>query len=120
MEITDRAGAEKSQHRSITAARLSGDGGLRGRVDTKFSAPQVPVETAARRTDREQWCRRVLDALPAAIYTTDTAGRITYYNQAAADLPARVVRGQPARCGVATMSRPLLSGEAWLEPLLGD
>ena len=73
MEITDRAGAEKSQHRSITAARLSGDSELRGRVDKKFSAPQA--ETAARRTAREQWCRRVLDALPAAIYTTDTAGR---------------------------------------------
>jgi PAS domain S-box-containing protein len=87
MEITDRAGAEKSQHRSITAARLSGDSELRGRDDKKFSAPQA--ETAARRTAREQWCRRVLDALPAAIYTTDTAGRITYYNQAAADLAGR-------------------------------
>ena len=87
MEITDRAGAEKSQHRSITAARLSDDSELRGRDDKKFSAPQA--ETAARRTAREQWCRRVLDALPAAIYTTDTAGRITYYNQAAADLAGR-------------------------------
>jgi PAS domain S-box-containing protein len=30
--------------------------------------------------------RRLLGALPAAIHTTDTAGRITYYNNAAADL----------------------------------
>jgi PAS domain S-box-containing protein len=30
--------------------------------------------------------RRLLGALPAAIHTTDTAGRITYYNKAAADL----------------------------------
>ena len=87
MEISDRAGAAKSQHRSITADRRSGDNELRGRVDKKFSAPQA--EMAVRRTDREQWCRRVLDALPAAIYTTDTAGRITYYNQAAADLAGR-------------------------------
>jgi PAS domain S-box-containing protein len=29
---------------------------------------------------------RVLEMLPAAIYTTDTAGRITFYNQAAAEL----------------------------------
>ena len=29
---------------------------------------------------------QVLEALPAAIYTTDAAGRITFYNQAAADL----------------------------------
>jgi PAS domain S-box-containing protein len=28
----------------------------------------------------------VLDVLPVAVYTTDAAGRITYYNQAAADL----------------------------------
>ena len=28
-------------------------------------------------------CRELLDALPAAIYTTDAAGRITYYNAAA-------------------------------------
>ena len=30
--------------------------------------------------------RRLLGALPAAIHTTDTAGRITFYNKAAADL----------------------------------
>lgn len=30
--------------------------------------------------------RRLLGALPAAIHTTDTAGRITYYNKPAADL----------------------------------
>jgi PAS domain S-box-containing protein len=30
--------------------------------------------------------RRLLGALPAAIHTTDTVGRITYYNKAAADL----------------------------------
>src|SRR3982074_2628722 len=33
--------------------------------------------------------RAVLDALPAAIYTTDAAGRITYFNQAAVDLAGR-------------------------------
>ena len=31
-------------------------------------------------------CRELLEALPAAVYTTDAAGRITFYNQAAADL----------------------------------
>jgi two-component system, LuxR family, sensor kinase FixL len=34
----------------------------------------------------EQSFRELLDALPAAIYTTDTAGRITFYNEAAAEL----------------------------------
>jgi PAS domain S-box-containing protein len=39
--------------------------------------------------DREQWHRELLDALPAAIYTTDGAGRITFFNKAAAELAGR-------------------------------
>ena len=33
--------------------------------------------------------RALLDVLPAAVYVTDAAGRITYYNQAAVDLAGR-------------------------------
>ena len=36
--------------------------------------------------NKEEGFRRLLEALPAAIQTTDTAGRITYCNQAAVDL----------------------------------
>ena len=36
--------------------------------------------------ERERRFRDVLGALPAAVYTTDAAGRITYYNDAAAEL----------------------------------
>ena len=36
--------------------------------------------------ESERQSRELLEALPAAIYTTDTRGRITFYNQAAADL----------------------------------
>ena len=43
-------------------------------------------EEARRKDDH---LRRVLDALPAAVYTTDAAGRITYYNRAAVDLAGR-------------------------------
>ena len=39
--------------------------------------------------EREQWHRELLDALPAAIYTTDGAGRITFFNKAAAELAGR-------------------------------
>ena len=39
--------------------------------------------------EREQWCCEVLDALPAAVYTTDAAGRVTYCNQAAIDFVGR-------------------------------
>jgi PAS domain S-box-containing protein len=42
--------------------------------------------------------RRLLGSLPAAIYTTDTAGRITYCNQAAVDLWGR---------------RPVLGKDRW-------
>jgi PAS domain S-box-containing protein len=42
---------------------------------------------AVRRKDNEM--RQVLDALPAAVYTTDSAGKITYYNRAAAELAGR-------------------------------
>src|SRR5436309_6372262 len=37
----------------------------------------------------ESFFRTVLDALPAALYMTDAAGRITYYNRAAAELVGR-------------------------------
>lgn len=36
--------------------------------------------------ERERRFRGLLDALPAAVYTTDAQGRLTYYNQAAIDL----------------------------------
>lgn len=38
---------------------------------------------------REQRFRELLEALPAAIYTTDAEGRITYYNQAAVEFSGR-------------------------------
>jgi PAS domain S-box-containing protein len=39
--------------------------------------------------DREQWYGDLLQALPAAIYTTDAEGRVTFYNQAAEELAGR-------------------------------
>jgi PAS domain S-box-containing protein len=39
--------------------------------------------------ESEERLRRVLDALPAAAYTCDTAGLITYFNQSACDLWGR-------------------------------
>lgn len=36
--------------------------------------------------ERERRFRKLLDALPAAVYTTDAAGRITYFNEAAATM----------------------------------
>ena len=39
---------------------------------------------------RERWYRDLLQALPAAIYTTDAEGTVTFYNEAAAELAGRV------------------------------
>src|SRR5262245_14914351 len=61
----------------------------------------VPIDSLryqATLRERERRFRGLLDALPAAIYTTDDAGRITYYNEAAAALWGR---------------RPPLSSSEW-------
>ncbi|MDX3929351.1 MAG: PAS domain S-box protein [Shinella sp.] len=49
---------------------------------------QEPAVEAGLR-DNERRSRALLDALPAAVYTTDANGRITYYNPAAAELAGR-------------------------------
>ncbi|HEV8464030.1 MAG TPA: HWE histidine kinase domain-containing protein [Pseudolabrys sp.] len=49
----------------------------------------VSIEAARSRStlrEHERRFRELLDALPAAVYTTDAAGRITYFNEAAATL----------------------------------
>jgi PAS domain S-box-containing protein len=40
-------------------------------------------------SDLEEHHRAILEALPAAIYTTDAEGRITFYNEAAVELSGR-------------------------------
>ncbi|MDQ6869105.1 MAG: PAS domain-containing protein [Pseudomonadota bacterium] len=42
------------------------------------------IDTASR--DSELQFRQLLEALPAAVYTIDAEGRITFFNEAAADL----------------------------------
>ncbi len=44
----------------------------------------------AQREENEQRFRQMIDALPAAIYTTDAAGRLTHFNPAAVELSGRV------------------------------
>jgi PAS domain S-box-containing protein len=59
----------------------------------------VPRAQATLR-ERERRFRDLLDALPAAIYTTDAAGRLTYYNEAAAELWGhRPALGSSEWCG---------------------
>ena len=50
--------------------------------------------------ESERRLRELLEGLPAAIYTTDAAGRITFYNQAAAELwGCRPEIGSASWCG---------------------
>jgi PAS domain S-box-containing protein len=57
--------------------------------------------------EREQHVYRLLDALPAAVYTTDAAGRITYFNEAAAALwGQRPPLGTSEWCGSAKLYWP--------------
>ena len=60
------------------------------RGETPADENVVPMDGVLRAQatlrERERRFRDLLDALPAAIYTTDAAGRLTYYNDAAAEL----------------------------------
>jgi len=57
-------------------------------------------EEEQRIRQREQHLRTLLEVLPAALYTTDQAGRINFYNQAAAELWGyRPVLGEAEWCG---------------------
>lgn len=56
--------------------------------------------TQAALRERERRFHALLDALPAAVYTTDADGRLTYYNGAAADLwGQRPTLGTSKWCG---------------------
>jgi len=57
---------------------------------------QKRAEAALR--DNERRLNELLSAIPAAIYTTDAAGKITYYNEAAVDFAGR---------------RPVLGSDEW-------
>src|SRR5690348_7683365 len=62
---------------------------------------------ADRAVERERRFRGLLEALPAAIYTTDAAGRITYYNEAAAQLWGHhPLLGTSEWCGSWKLFRP--------------
>lgn len=47
------------------------------------------IQAEERRHQAEQHFRDVLEGLPAAVYTTDARGRVTYFNKAAVELAGR-------------------------------
>ncbi len=60
------------------------------RVETPDDVNIVPISRAGRSKsllrERERRFHELLNALPAAVYTTDAEGRITYFNEAAAKM----------------------------------
>jgi PAS domain S-box-containing protein len=64
------------------------------------SLPPVAQLAVGETREEDDYFRTILEALPAAIYTTDAAGRITYYNEAAAELwGVRPELGKSEWCG---------------------
>jgi PAS domain S-box-containing protein len=76
------------KHVEITSSVNFQDGKF---VNTRCFTVDVSELVAARADAKrkDQQLKQVLDALPAAVYTTDSKGRITYYNRAASDLAGR-------------------------------
>jgi PAS domain S-box-containing protein len=65
------------------------------------------VETGAAPRDRDSLYRRLVEALPAAVYTCDAHGRIEIYNEAAVALWGRAPeRGVDVWCGWLRIFRP--------------
>jgi len=61
------------------------------------AAPQAAPSGTARQSEAAvsgiaDWYKGVLEALPVPVYTVDTSGRLTFFNQAAAQLAGRTPR----------------------------
>lgn len=55
-------------------------------AEAKVGAIVDVIRAESALSGRDRRCHDLIDALPAAVYTTDAEGRITYYNDAAAEL----------------------------------
>ena len=85
---------------------LGPDGGIVGGVNC-FQDITDRKQAEALLREREQHFGELLEALPAAIYTTDAEGRITFYNRAAAELWGhRPELGSDRWCGSWRLYRP--------------
>lgn len=76
------------KHVEITSSVRFQDGQFTNTRCFTFDVTEL-VKARAEIQRKDEQLRQVLDALPAAVYTTDAAGKITYYNRAAADFAGR-------------------------------
>ena len=77
-------------------------------ISLGLDSPPVDLRSVpAKAVERDRWFRAVLEALPAAVYATDAAGRITFYNEAAVALwGCRPERDTAKWCGSWRLYRP--------------
>ncbi|UVC07604.1 PAS domain S-box protein [Rhizobium sp. TH2] len=92
-----RASDGSIKHVQITSNVHFGEGEF---LNTRCFTVDVTKELEAQATllERSHHAREILDALPAALYTTDSEGRITYFNEAAVEFSGR---------------RPELGNDSW-------
>jgi PAS domain S-box-containing protein len=92
--IEHRAARLKAKDGSIRHVRITSSANIRDGafINTRCVTVDVTAEVLAdrRASETEHRFRQLLEALPAAIYTTDTEGRITYFNAAAVEMSGRV------------------------------
>jgi PAS domain S-box-containing protein len=81
--MADLPHTEESEQ--ITASLLAGGQAALAQAVGRF-ADKADTDGGGAATGGAADFRAVLEALPAAVYTTDALGRITFYNRAAADL----------------------------------
>jgi PAS domain S-box-containing protein len=81
------------------------EGRLLGAINCFHETTTLLREHEATR-DREERYRELLDALPAAVYTTDADGHITAFNRAAVQLWGREPEAGDSWCGAWKLYRP--------------
>lgn len=83
-----RAKDQSTKHVEITSNPQFKDGRFLGARCLTIDVTQA-VTAELQLSDLDIKSRQLLDAMPIAIYTTDADGRVTYCNEAAADLAGR-------------------------------
>ena len=83
------ASEEITERKRIEAALAASEAEARELTDRLRKLNELLEQRVVEIRQRDNQMRAILDALPAAVYTTDAEGVITYYNRAAVDLAGR-------------------------------
>ena len=84
---------------------------LEQRVAERTASLQL---SEARLRDSERQLQELIAAIPAAIYTTDAQGKITYFNEAATELVGHTpTTGSPGNCTIRTGRLSRMTSAQW-------